>query len=171
MKSAELRQLQAPFKERYREHPETARKTLVACGTIEIPTLTCELHHQGPPLSRSGLHPLTGGDGQTACAAEMLLEALIGCAGVTFAAVCTAMELTITSSLLRVEGDIDFRGTLGVSRDVPVGFQAIRLIFELESPESDEKLAKAVELAERYCVVAQTLKSVTAQWHRSGKTE
>jgi len=167
MNSAELRQLQAPFKERYRQSPETALQVLTARGTIDIPTLTVQIHHQGPPLSRTGLHPLTGGDGKTACAAEMLMEAVIGCAGVTFAAVCTAMGISILSATLRAEGDLDFRGTLGVSRETPVGFQTVRLIFEIDSPEADEKLEKAVELAERYCVVAQTLKSITTTWQRS----
>jgi len=166
MNAAELRSLQAPFKEKYRQNPEDARQTLVATGTIDIAAVTCELHHQGPPLSRTGLHPLTGGDGKTACAAEMLLESLIGCAGVTFAAVCTAMEIPVTKAEIRAEGDLDFRGTLGVSREVPVGFQAIRLEFGVDSAASDEKLTKLVELAERYCVVAQTLKCVTASWKR-----
>jgi len=167
MNAAELRQLQAPFKDRYRNSPETAAGTLIANGTIDLPTLTCQLQQPGPPRSRAGLHPATGGDGKTACAAEMLLEARIGCAGVTFAAVCTAMELTISSATLQAQGDMDFRGTLGVSREVPVGFQAIRLVFEISSSEPDEKLERAVQLAERYCVVAQTLKTVTVQWHRA----
>jgi len=166
MNAAELRELQAPFKNRYRESPETAVGTLSASGTIDRDSLTCQIHPQGPSRARAGLHPLAGGDGQTACAAEMLLEALVGCAGVTFAAVCTAMDLPITSAELKVEGDMDFRGTLGVSRDVPVGFQTVRLNFEIDSPAADDKLQKAVELAERYCVVAQTLKSVSASWHR-----
>lgn len=167
MNAAQLRALQAPFKEKYRQQPETAVQTLQAAGTIDFETLTCDIHHQGPPLSRTGLHPLTGGDGATACAAEMLLEALVGCAGVTFAAVCTALELPIQRARVLAEGVLDFRGTLGVSRDVPVGFQTVQLRFEILSPAPDEKLAKAVELAERYCVVAQTLRNVSAEWTRT----
>jgi uncharacterized OsmC-like protein len=168
MTSAELRAQQAPFKDRYRNDPASARATLSAVGEVDFDTLTCRIDHQGPPLSRSGLHPLTGGDGANACAAEMLLEALIGCAGVTFAAVCTALEIPIRHARLKAEGDVDFRGTLGIARDVPVGFQAIRLRFEIAAEAPDEKLAKAVELAERYCVVAQTLKTVAAEWTRIG---
>lgn len=166
MNAAELRALQAPFKDRYRQAPETAFQTLVAIGTVNFPSATCQIHHQGPPMDRSGLHPLTGGNGQGSCAAEMLLEALVGCAGVTFAAVCSAMDLPMVTAHVRVEGDLDFRGTLGVSREVPVGFQSIRLIFEVDSVAADEKIQKAVELAERYCVVAQTLKITGAQWRR-----
>lgn len=166
MNSAELRQLQSTFKERYRNSPTEAAGTLIARGKVDIPSLTCQLEQPGPPRNSTGLHPATGGDGKTACAAEMLLEALIGCAGVTFAAVCTAMDLSIRSATLQAEGDLDFRGTLGVSREVPIGFQAVRLIFEINSPEADDKLTRAVQLAERYCVVAQTLKAVSVQWHR-----
>ncbi|WP_437226115.1 OsmC family protein [Planctomicrobium sp. SH661] len=166
MNSAELRAMQAPFKDRYRQSPETALQDLTASGKIDFKTVTCELDHQGPPLSRTGLHPLTGGDGTAACAAEMLLEALVGCAGVTFAAVCTAMELPVEAAKLTATGSLDFRGTLGVSREVPVGFQSVRLEFFVKSTAPDEKIAKAVELGERYCVVAQTLKGVTASWQR-----
>ena len=109
---------------------------------------------------------MTGGDGSLACAAEMLLQSLVGCAGVTFAAVCTAFGITLESAELTAKGDIDFRGTLGVSRDVPIGLTDVRLEFRLASPASDEQLDKAVQLAERYCVVAQTLKSVSVTWYR-----
>jgi uncharacterized OsmC-like protein len=166
MKSAELRALQAPFKEKYRADPASALGTLTARGIIDFQNLTCAIDHQGPPHSPSGMHPRTGGDGKAACPAEMLLESLAGCAGVTFAAVCTAMELPIAQAHVCVEGDIDFRGTLGVSREVPVGFQSIRLRFEVVSEADPDKLAKAVELAERYCVVAQSLRNVNVEWKK-----
>lgn len=166
MNSTELRALQAPFKERYKEFPEQALRTLSASGTVHFPTVTVQIHHTGPGNGSAGLHPLTGGDGLAACAAEMLLEALVGCAGVTFAAVCTAMEIPMQEAKLTASGEIDFRGTLGVSRDAPVGFQNVHLEFEVQSSTDDSKVAKAVQLAERYCVVAQTLKSVTTGWKR-----
>lgn len=167
MNADELRALQAPIKEKFREQPEAARATLTARGRIHLEDLTCELLRDGPIPSRTGLHPATGGDGSAACAAELMLQALVGCAGVTFAAVCTAMGIPIARAELTAEGDLDFRGTLGVSREVPVGYETVRLQFMIESSESDEKLAKAVELAERYCVVAQTLKSVSSGWTRT----
>ena len=163
----QLRNLQAPIKERFREDPARAQATLTARGRIHVAEITCEILREGECPSRTGLHPLTGGDGSAACAAEMLLEALVGCAGVTFAAVCTALSLPVESAQLVAEGDLDFRGTMGVSRNVPVGYEAVRLRFMIDSTESDEKLAKAVELAERYCVVAQTLKSVSTDWQRN----
>jgi uncharacterized OsmC-like protein len=166
MNAAELRARQKPFKDRYRQHPEEALVKLSASGKIDIPTLTVDLHHQGPPLSRTGIHPLAGGDGTGACAAEMMLEALIGCAGVTFAAVVTAMDIPITSAELTATGLVDFRGTLAVAPDVPVGFQEIQIQFLIDSEAPDEKLEKAIELSEKYCVVAQTLKNVTAGWRR-----
>lgn len=168
MNADELRAVQAPIKEKFRERPESARATLTARGRIHLDDLTCELLRDGPVPPCTGLHPATGGDGSAACAAEMLLEALVGCAGVTFAAVCTAMGIPITSAELIAEGDLDFRGTLGVSREVPVGYDAVRLRFMIDSTEPDEKLNKAVELAERYCVVAQTLKAVSLHWERAG---
>lgn len=167
MNADELRALQAPIKEQFREHPETARATLIARGRVSLEDVTCEILREGTPPTRTGLHPRTGGDGSAACAAEMLLEALVGCAGVTFAAVCTALEIPLDRAELTAEGDLDFRGTLGVSREVPVGFTDVRLHFQIQSSESDEKLAKAVSLAERYCVVAQSLRSVSVDWSRA----
>ncbi len=168
MNSQELRAIQAPFKERYQTEPETAKQTLTATGRIEFDTISVQLDRPGPAWERSGLHPLAGGDGTSACAAEMLLNALAGCAGVTFAAVKTAMEVPVTSTTIRVEGDLDFRGTLGVARGIPVGYEAIRVHFDIESDAPDSKLAKLTELAERYCVVAQSLQNVSASWSRVG---
>ncbi|WP_437187382.1 OsmC family protein [Planctomicrobium sp. SH668] len=167
MQAEDLRAIQAPFKEQYRQNPEQALGVLKVTGTIEVDTLTCRIDRNGPPLSRTGMHPMTGGDGLTACAAEMMLESLIGCAGVTFAAVATSMEIPITNARINAAGTLDFRGTLGVSRETPVGFQNIELTFEINSTAPDQKLQKLIELAERYCVVAQTLKGVTANWIRS----
>ncbi|SFJ59680.1 OsmC family protein [Planctomicrobium piriforme] len=166
MDARELRALQTPFKQRYQQDPQSALVTLTASATINLPTLTCRLEQTGPSFETTGLHPMAGGDGLSACAADMMLQALAGCAGVTFAAVATALEIPVTTARLRIEGDLDFRGTLGISRDVPVGFQEIRVQFELTADAPDEKLTKAVELAERYCVVAQSLKAVKASWKR-----
>ncbi|MBS0201403.1 MAG: OsmC family protein [Planctomycetes bacterium] len=158
MNSSELRAKQAPFKNQYKENPATALVTLRAVGRLNVNDVTCQLDlHPNPTCA--GLHPLTGGDGSGACSAEMLLQALVGCAGVTLGAVATAMEIAIQSGSITAEGDADFRGTLGVSRDVPVGFQEIRLKFDLESEAPPEKLEKLIELTERYCVVYQTLKN------------
>ncbi len=164
--SQKLREIQAPFKLQYRENPESALQTLAAHGEIDLSTLSVKMPHSGPSWEQTGMHPLTGGDGQFACAAEMLLYSLAGCAGVTFAAVATAMEIPIQSAKLTVSGELDFRGTLGVSRVVPVGFTSVRIEFQIDSTATDEQLAKLTELAERYCVVAQTLKSVSATWVR-----
>ena len=166
MKATELRELQAPLKERFRNEPDSAKETLRAHGIINVDAITVYIDrpHSGPVMA--GLHPLAGGDGTWVCSSELLLDALVGCAGVTFAAVCSAMEIPIRSAELQAQGDLDFRGTMGVDRSVPVGFLEIRLKFTLDSEESDEKLAKAVELAERYCVVAQSLKSVSANFVR-----
>ncbi len=168
MQAHELRAVQAPFKSQYQSDPATAFQTLTASGTIDLPTLTVKLDYVGPGWDRTGMHPLTGGDGKSACAAEMLLNAVAGCAGVTLAAVATAMELPINAAKLTVSGDVDFRGTLAVSRDVPVGFQAVRVHFVIDSGAPDAKLTKLTELAERYCVVAQTLKDVSVSWERIG---
>lgn len=166
MTPEELKALQAPIKDRFRESPSEACATLTATGRIDRDAIACTLRQQAAPAGVTGLHPMTGGDGSLACAAEMLLQSLVGCAGVTFAAVCTAFGITLDAAELTAKGDIDFRGTLGVSRDVPIGLTDVRLEFRLVSPASDEQLAKAVQLAERYCVVAQTLKSVSVTWHR-----
>lgn len=153
----ELREKQAPFKTKYRDDPASALVTLRAAGELHVESVSCRLQFGVPPQD-AGLHPLAGGDGTQACSAEMLLHALIGCAGVTLGAVATAMEIPVRGGTITAEGDVDFRGTLGVSREVPIGFQAIRLTFALDTDAPPEKLAKLVELTERYCVVYQTLK-------------
>ncbi len=166
MNAEELRSIQTPLKEKYRSEPDSAQSTLMARGKVNFETISCQIEHESEAPRVPGLHPMAGGDGNFSCPAEMLLEALIGCAGVTLGAVCTAMEIPVDSAILVAEGDMDFRGTLGVNREIPVGFTAIRLRFELASSASDEKLAKAVQLAERYCVVAQSVKNVSANWIR-----
>jgi uncharacterized OsmC-like protein len=155
LKSEELRSLQAPLKERYRERPEAALITLKAQGRLGE-GITCKIE-TGKALVEAGLHSATGGNGLMACSGDMLLEALAACAGVTLSAVATAIGVDIRSGVVRAEGDIDFRGTLGVSKEVPVGFQRIRLHFDLETDASPEQLAKLIHLTERYCVVYQTL--------------
>ena len=155
MKADELRSLQAPIKERYRERPESASITLHAEGKIRE-GVTCSVE-TGKALVEAGLHPATGGDGLTACSGDMLLQALVACAGVTLGAVATALGISLRDATVRAEGDLDFRGTLGVSKDVPVGFERIRLFFDLESDATEEQLATLLRLTERYCVVYQTL--------------
>src|SRR5258707_9966122 len=140
MKAGDLRALQAPLKERYRETPEAAVITLRAKGRLGDERLTCKVE-TGKALVEAGLHPATGGDGRSACSGDMLLEALVACAGVTLRAVATAIEVPVRGGTIRAEGDIDFRGTLGVSKDVPVGFVAIRLRFELDTDATAEQLA------------------------------
>lgn len=156
MKPEELRSLQAPLKERYRTNPETAFVTLKAEGQIG-PGISCTVG-TGNALVEAGLHPATGGDGSLACSGDMLLEALAGCAGVTMSAVATAIGVEIRQGTLRVEGDLDFRGPLGVSKDTPVGFQRVRLMFDLVTDATEEQLATLLRLTERYCVVYQTLR-------------
>jgi uncharacterized OsmC-like protein len=155
MNADELKSLQAPIKERYRERPETASITLRAEGRIGE-GVTCSIE-TGKALVEAGLHPATGGDGFSACSGDMLLEALVACAGVTLRAVATALGIQLRDAKVRAEGDLDFRGTLGVSKDVPVGFQRIRLRFDLDTDASEEQLATLLRLTERYCVVYQTL--------------
>jgi uncharacterized OsmC-like protein len=155
MTADELKSLQAPLKAQYRECPETALVTLRAEGRIGE-NITCKLE-TGKTRVAAGLHPATGGDGQSACSADMLLEALIGCAGVTLSAVATALNISLRGATIRAEGDLDFRGTLGVSKDVPVGFKEIRLNFDLETDASEEQVTTLLRLTERYCVVYQTL--------------
>lgn len=155
MTADELKSLQAPLKAQYRERPETALVTLWAEGRIGE-NITCKLE-TGKTRVAAGLHPATGGDGQSACSADMLLEALIGCAGVTLSAVATALNISLRGATIRAEGDLDFRGTLGVSKDVPVGFKEIRLNFDLETDASEEQVTTLLRLTERYCVVYQTL--------------
>ncbi len=155
MKTDELRSLQAPIKNGYRQRPETALVTLRAEGRIGE-GLTCKVE-TGKALVEAGLHPATGGNGLSACSGDMLLEALVACAGVTLGAVATALGIQLRDATVRAEGDLDFRGTLGVSKDVPVGFQQIRLQFDLDTDASEEQLATLLRLTERYCVVYQTL--------------
>jgi uncharacterized OsmC-like protein len=156
MNSEELKASQAPLKAQYREHPETALVTLRAEGRIGE-NITCKIQ-TGKARVEAGLHPATGGDGQSACSADMLLEALVSCAGVTVSAVATALNILLRNATIRAEGDLDFRGTLGISKDVPVGFKEIRLNFELDTDANEEQLATLIRLTERYCVVYQTLK-------------
>ena len=156
MKAEELRSIQAPLKEHYRERPETALVTLKAEGRIGA-GITCKVG-TGKALIEAGLHPATGGSGLAACSGDMLLEALAGCAGVTLRAVATAIGVEIRDGTVRAEGDLDFRGTLGVSKDTPVGIQRIRLFFELATDATEEQLATLLRLTERYCVVYQTLR-------------
>jgi uncharacterized OsmC-like protein len=155
MNANEIRSLQAPVKAQYRKRPETALVTLHAEGRIGE-NITCKIE-TGKARVEAGLHPATGGDGQSACSADMLLEALVGCAGVTLSAVATALNVPLRSGTVRAEGDLDFRGTLGVSKDAPVGFKEIRLNFDLDTDASEEQLATLIRLTERYCVVYQTL--------------
>jgi len=157
MNSAELRALQAPLKERYREHPQEALITLRARARLEDSTVACKVE-TGRAMVEAGLHPATGGDGLAACSGDMLLEALAACAGVTLRAVATALEIPIHGGTVNVEGDLDFRGTLGVAKDQPVGFKEIRLRFDLETTAPAEQVAKLLSLTERYCVVYQTLR-------------
>jgi uncharacterized OsmC-like protein len=155
MNADELRSLQAPLKERYREDPQAAFVTLAAEGRIGE-GVSCKVD-TGKAIVEAGLHPATGGDGLALCSGNMLLEALVACAGVTLGAVATAIGVELRDATLRAEGDLDFRGTLGVSKEVPVGFQNIRLVFNLDTDASDEQLATLLRLTERYCVVYQTL--------------
>jgi len=152
---AELQAMQKPLKDRYRDEPAAALITLRADGKLDEEQIACKVD-TGRALVEAGLHPATGGTGALACSGDMLLEALVACAGVTLRSVATSMELEVTGSV-HAEGDLDFRGTLGVDREAAVGFTAIRLRFDLASGESKESLDKLLELTERYCVVGQTL--------------
>ena len=155
MKTEELRSIQAPLKERYREAPGAALITLRAQGRLGE-GVSCKIE-TGQALVVAGLHPATGGTGLSACSGDMLLEALVACAGVTLNAVATALGIELRDATLDAEGDLDFRGTLGLAKDVPVGFQNIRLHFNLDTDASEEQLATLLRLTERYCVVYQTL--------------
>jgi uncharacterized OsmC-like protein len=161
MDKAELQALQAPLKDQYRAAPDAAMITLSAEGTLDPEGVSCTVA-TGQALVEAGLHPATGGTGSLACSGDMLLQALVACAGVTLRAVATALELDVRAGRLRAEGDLDFRGTLGVDRDAPVGFSAIRLSFELGTDADEEQLATLCRLTERYCVVYQTLASAPA---------
>ena len=148
MKASELRELQAPLKERYRAVPEAALVTLRAQGRLGVEGLTCKVE-TGRALVEAGLHPATGGDGLSACSGDMLLEALVACAGVTLRAVATALEIELHGGTVSAEGDLDFRGTLGVSREAPVGFRDIRLRFDLDTDAHADKLDSLIKLTER----------------------
>ena len=158
MKAEELRALQAPLKARYKEQPATALATLKAQGTVDLEHITCKVQ-TGNGLAEAGLHPATGGDGRSLCSGDMLLEALVGCAGVTLCAVATALKLPVRGGSITAEGDLDFRGTLGVSKDAPIGFKEIRLRFDLDTTATPEQIANLLKLTERYCVVYQTLQT------------
>ena len=155
MKAEELRAIQTPLKQRYREQPDVAQITLKAQGKLGE-GITCSVQ-TGRALVEAGLHPLTGGDGLAVCSGDMLLEALVACAGVTLSSVATAMGIEIREGTVRAEGVLDFRGTLGVAKDAPVGFQGLTLHFDLATDADDEQLATLLRLTERYCVVYQTL--------------
>jgi uncharacterized OsmC-like protein len=156
MDAATLRELQAPLKAKYREDAETALVTLRAAGSL-AEGIACRVE-TGRALVEAGLHPATGGSGLQACSGDMLLEALVACAGVTLRAVATALEFRLKGGSVRAEGDLDFRGTLGVDRAAPVGFAAIRLAFALDTDEPPNRIDSLLKLTERYCVVLQTLR-------------
>jgi uncharacterized OsmC-like protein len=161
MTGDELRALQAPVKNRYRDDPAAARLTLRARAALGSEGITCRVE-TGKALVEAGLHPATGGDGLAACSGDMLLEALVACAGVTLRAVATALAIPIRGGALTAEGDLDFRGTLGVSKDVPVGFQEIRLTLDLDTDATPEQLETLLKLTKRYCVIYQTLQKPPA---------
>jgi len=158
MDAGELRAMQAPIKDRYKTDPKAAYITLKAKGTLDDSHIACKVE-TGRALAIAGLHPATGGSGLELCSGDMLLEALVACAGVTIKAVATALDIPLKSGKVSAEGDLDFRGTLGVAKDAPVGFAKIRLRFDLETDAPQEKLDQLLKLTERYCVVYQTIKS------------
>jgi uncharacterized OsmC-like protein len=158
MDAAELRAMQAPIKERYKADPKAAVITLKAKGTLDDANIACKVE-TGRALAVAGLHPATGGSGLELCSGDMLLEALVACAGVTLKAVATALAIPLKSGTVSAEGDLDFRGTLGVAKDAPVGFAQIRLTFAVDTEVEQEKLDQLLKLTERYCVVYQTIKS------------
>ena len=158
MDAAALRAMQAPIKERYKNDPKAGLITLRAKGSLDDSNIACKVE-TGRALAVAGLHPATGGSGLELCSGDMLLEALVACAGVTVNAVATALGLTLRGGTVRAEGDLDFRGTLGVAKEAPVGFRDIRLAFDLDIDASEEQLATLLKLTERYCVVYQTLRN------------
>jgi len=158
MDADQLRALQAPIKARYKEDPDAAVITLKAKGTLDDSNIACKLE-TGRMLATAGLHPATGGSGMELCSGDMLLEALVACAGVTLKAVATALEIPLKSGMVSAEGDLDVRGTLGVAKDAPVGFAGIRLRFDIDSDAPQDKLDQLLKLTERYCVVYQTIKA------------
>jgi len=156
MDADQLRARQAPLKKLFRESPDLAQRVLVASGVLDPGSPRCEVQ-SFLGSTPAGLHTYTGGDGSEACSAEMLLEALVGCAGVTLSVVAKAMDIPLEKAVVRAEGSLDFLGTLGVDRSASVGFEKIQLVFELATSASDEQLSKLIELTERYCVVHQSL--------------
>lgn len=158
MDAGELRVLQAPIKERYRADPKAALVTLRAKGTLDNANITCKVE-TGRAIKAAGLHPATGGSGLELCSGDMLLEALVACAGVTLKAVATAIDVPLKTGTVAAEGDLDFRGTLGVAKEAPVGFAQIRLHFEVDTDAPQEKLDQLLKLTERYCVVYQTIRN------------
>lgn len=158
MDARKLKSLQAPLKPRYREEPEAARITLKATGRIDDQGILCKVD-TGRAVVEAGLHPASGGDGQSVCSGDMLLEALAACAGVTLKAVATALQIPLRGGTVRAEGDLDFRGTLGVDPDAAVGFSDVRLRFDLDTDATPEQRDRLIELTERYCVVYQTLRT------------
>jgi len=158
MDANELRSLQAPIKARYKEDPDAAVITLKAKGTLDDANIACKLE-TGRALATAGLHPAAGGSGMELCSGDMLLEALVACAGVTLKAVATALEIPLKSGMVSAEGDLDVRGTLGVAKDAPVGFASIRLRFDIDSDAPQDKLDQLLKLTERYCVVYQTIRN------------
>lgn len=161
MDSETLRRMQAPLKDQYRADPEAAVITLRARGELDSASIACKVE-TGRALAVAGLHPATGGSGLELCSGDMLLEALVACAGVTLKAVATALEIELKSGRVQAEGDLDFRGTLGVDKAAPVGFRDIRLSFDIESDAPQDKIDALFKLTERYCVVLQTLKKPPA---------
>jgi uncharacterized OsmC-like protein len=160
MNAEQLKALQAPVKARYREQPDAAKLTLKAKGSLGD-SVTCKVD-TGKALVEAGLHPATGGDGRAACSGDMLLEALVACAGVTLHAVATALDIPVRGGTVSAEGDLDFRGTLGVAKEVPVGFSAIRLHFDLDTDATAEQRETLLKLTKRYCVIYQTLQQSPA---------
>ena len=158
MDANELRALQAPIKQRYKDDPDAAVVTLKAKGTLDDSNVACKLE-TGRALAAAGLHPATGGSGLELCSGDMLLEALVACAGVTLKAVATALDIPLKSGAVSAEGELDFRGTLGVAKEASVGFREIRLRFDLDTDAPQDKLDQLLKLTERYCVVYQTIKS------------
>ena len=156
MDANELRAMQAPLKSRYKETPDAATITLRATGELDSAGIACKVE-TGRAIATAGLHPLTGGSGMELCSGDMLLEALVACAGVTLKAVATALEIPLRSGRVTAEGDLDFRGTLGVDKGAPVGFRAIRLSFDIDADATDDQIATLLKLTERYCVVFQTI--------------
>ena len=156
MDSAELRAMQAPYKDKYTSDPDAAIITLKAHGSIDESKIACKVE-TGRALAVAGLHPATGGSGAELCSGDMLLEALVACAGVTLKAVATALAIPLKAGVVRAEGDLDFRGTLGVAKDAPVGFREIRLTFDLDTEATQEQIDSLIKLTERYCVIFQTL--------------